>query len=458
MHLPLDELLTAELNGSVVETIGSTLAVADFPAPVGSIVEVERSTGGAIDGEVIGFRDRAAMVFAFQGTSGVRRGNRVRLARTVRRVRVGQALLGRVVDADAKPIDGRPQPMLPDRVRIDSPPESPAERPRIVEPLATGVRAIDGLLTCGRGQRLGIFAGSGVGKSVLLGMMCRYTAADVVVIALVGERGRELNEFLERDLGPDGLARSVVVVATSNEPALRRTQAAFTATAIAEYYRDQGQDVLLLMDSITRFAMAQREIGLSAGEPPTTRGYPPSMFSTLPKLVERAGRTKHGSITAYYSVLVEGDDANEPVADTMRGLLDGHVWLSRKLAARGHYPAIDVLDSISRLMNDLTDDQQRNAAQVLRRLLAIHQENEDLLSIGAYRKGNNRLLDVAIEMRPSIDEFLRQRVAEPAALRQTRADLVSLGTECQQRLDTQIHASLPTTAAGMNPALPVGTA
>ena len=284
------------------------------------------------------------------------------MKRTKNWVRVGPSLLGRVIDARGQVIDGRPQPVLTERTPLERKPPNPVDRPRIDAPISTGVRVIDGLLTCGRGQRMGIFAGSGVGKSVTLGMMSKYTSADVNVIALVGERGRELNEFLERDLGPAGLARSVVVAATSDEPALLRVRAAFTATAVAEWFRDQGKDVLLVMDSLTRFALAQREIGLAAGEPPTTRGFPPSVFAMLPKLVERAGRTKQGSITAFYSVLVEGDDHNEPIADCVRGLIDGHTWLSRKIAARNHYPAVDVLPSLSRLMSEVATPEHRDAA------------------------------------------------------------------------------------------------
>lgn len=452
MHDQLDQTMTAQLTGSVVETVGSTVAVADFPAPVGAIVQVQRVAGGAVEGEVIGFRDQATLVFLFMGTSGVRRGNRVRMVRTARRLRVGPGLLGRVLDAHGRPIDGRPPPMLADRIRLDRTPPEPTERPRIDTPLATGVKAIDALLTCGRGQRLGVFAGSGVGKSVLLGMMCKFSDADVVVVGLIGERGREVNEFIERDLGPEGLARSVVVVATGNEAALRRTQAAMTATVIAEYFRDQGQDVLLLMDSITRLAMAQREIGLAAGEPPTTRGYPPSMYAALPKLVERAGRTRSGSITAYYSVLVEGDDPTEPVADAMRGLLDGHVWLSRKLAARGHYPAVDVLDSISRLMNELASDEQLAAAQTIRQLLAAYHENEDLISIGAYRKGSNRQVDVALEMKDAIEALVCQRVDEQVPFDDVCQQLMSLGKVCQQKLGASTGPAVLPPSPGTLPA------
>jgi flagellum-specific ATP synthase len=283
---------------------------------------------------------------------------------------------------------------------------------------------------------LGIFAGSGIGKSILLGMMGRMTDADVSVIALIGERGREVNEFIQRELGPEGLARSVVVVATSNEPALLKVRAAYAATTIAEYFRDQGNNVLLMMDSITRFALAQREIGLSAGEPPTTRGYPPSVFALLPKLVERAGRTPRGSITAFYSVLVEGDAENEPVADAMRGLLDGHVWLSRRLAEKGHFPAVEVLRSISRLMDDVADPQHKRSAQLLRRLLAVLHENEDLLAIGAYRKGTNREIDVAVTMREAIHELLRQQTSEQMPMADVLAALNRLAQKCEQLLST----------------------
>ncbi|HZZ73862.1 MAG TPA: FliI/YscN family ATPase [Pirellulales bacterium] len=412
----LETILPTKLIGSIVRTVGMTAAAADFPAPVGAVVEIERQTGSPVMAEVVGFRDDLTLLYPLSGMQGVRRGNRVRLVRTTRWVRVGPELLGRVIDAHGNCVDGRPQPSLRERTPLDRPPPPAVERPRIEAPLGTGIRALDGILTCGKGQRMGIFAGSGVGKSVTLGMMARYTAADVNVIALIGERGREVNEFIERDLGPDGLRKSVVVVATSDEPALARVHSAQMATAVAEYFRDQGKDVLLLMDSVTRFAMAQREIGLAAGEPPTTRGYPPSVFALLPKLLERAGRSAKGSITGFYSVLVEGDDQNEPVADAVRGLLDGHTWLTRKLATRGHYPAIDVLESISRLMTQITPRAQQDAAAMFRELLGAYREHEDLISIGAYRRGSNRSVDLAIDLKDELDGFLRQRVDEPCTL------------------------------------------
>jgi FliI/YscN family ATPase len=320
---------------------------------------------------------------------------------------------------------------LPDRTPLHRPPPPPLERPRIDAPLTTGIRAIDALLTCGLGQRMGIFSGSGVGKSVLLGMMARYTSADVNVIALIGERNREVNDFLERDLGPHGRPRSVVVVAASNEPAVVRVRAAHAATAIAEYFRDQGKNVLLLLDSLTRFAMAQREIGLAAGEPPTTRGYPPSVYALLPKVVERAGRSRAGSITAFYTVLVEGDDPNEPISDTVRGLLDGHTLLSRKIAARGHYPAIDVLESISRVAPDITSHDHQEAARTLRRMLAAHRDAEDLISIGAYRAGSNPWVDAALAMKNEIDAFLQQAIEDSASMENSCEALARLAAKAR---------------------------
>ena len=430
----LDGLMPTALYGSVARTVGMTVSAAGFPAPVGAVAEIERETGTPLLAEVIGFRDELTLLFPFGEMGGVRRGNRVRLARTTRWLRVGPALLGRVINSQGIAVDQKPQPVLDERTTINRDPPHPCTRPRIHESLSTGIRAMDGLITCGKGQRMGIFAGSGVGKSILLGMMARSTNADVNVIALIGERGREVNEFIERDLGPAGLARSVVVVATSNEPAILRTQAAQTATAIAEYFRDQGKDVMLMMDSLTRFALAQREIGLAAGEPPTTRGFPPSVFAILPKLVERAGRSSKGSITAFYTVLVEADDPNEPIADTVRGLIDGHTWLSRRLASRTHYPAIDVLESLSRLMTDVIDADHRRAAQAVRELLAVYREHEDLISIGAYRRGSNKKVDAAIDMQDDLNKFLRQQVDQRSSVEDARRELLQLFQQCTAKI------------------------
>ena len=422
----LEGVMPTALYGSVARTVGMTASVAGFPAPVGAMVEIQRDSGGPLAAQVIGFRDDLTLLYPFSSLDGVRRGNRVRMTKTSRWLRVGQELLGRVIDSEGHAIDGKPQPALDQRTRFDRKPPHPCSRPSIDTPLTTGIRAIDGLLTCGRGQRMGIFAGSGVGKSVTLGMMARYTDAEVIVIGLIGERGREVNDFIQRDLGPEGLAKSVVVVATSNEPALVRVNAAATATAIAEHFRDQGKNVLLLMDSLTRYALAQREIGLAAGEPPTTRGYPPSVFALLPKLVERAGRAEQGSITAFYTVLVEGDDPNEPISDAVRGLLDGHIWLSRKLASKTHYPAIDVLESLSRLMPDITGDEHQRAAVILRQMLAGYRDQEDLISIGAYRRGSNPAVDLAIELQEPISQYLTQRVEESATMEQATQGLLQL--------------------------------
>jgi flagellum-specific ATP synthase len=419
-------VMPTELVGRVAGTSGVSVAVADFPAPLGALVEIERSAAGPLSAEVIGFREDQTLVAPLGDMTGIRRGDRARLVRTSDWLRVGPEMLGRVVDAQGRPIDGGPPLVLGRRTPVRRAPPRATDRPPIDEPLATGVRALDGLLTCGRGQRLGIFAGAGVGKSTLLGMMARYTAADVNVVALVGERGREVREFLDRDLGPAGLAKSVVVVSTSDEPALVRLRAALAATAIAESFRDAGADVLLVMDSLTRVAQAQREIGLAAGEPPTTRGYPPSVFANLPKLLERAGRSREGSITGVYSVLVEGDDPLEPVSDTVKGLLDGHVRLSRALAARGQFPAVDVLESISRLMPALTTPEHRAAAQTVRELLETYRRHEDLLSIGAYRAGSQPKLDRAIALRERIDAYLSQGVDAGEALEQSRRKLLEL--------------------------------
>src|SRR5580698_8075027 len=413
-------ILPFALQGAVLRIVGLTVAAAGFPAPIGAICRIHREQGIPVDAAVVGFQGEETLLLAYGDLAGVRRGNRVTLLQSVPAARAGDRLLGRVLDGRGRFIDNLPAPARPHRVPLHGTPTRPLDRPRIDSPLTTGVRVIDALLTCGKGQRLGIFSGSGVGKSTLLGQMAKASSADVNVIVLVGERGREVREFLERDLGPQGLARSVVVVATSDEPALVRLSAAYLGTAIAEYFRDSRRDVLLMMDSVTRFALAQREIGLASGEPPVTRGYPPSVFALLPKLLERSGRTVSGSITGFYSVLVEADDTNEPISDTVRGTLDGHIMLSRKLAHQAHWPAIDPLASISRSMNDVVTPEHRAAAESLKQVLAAYQQSEDLITIGAYQMGANQLVDMAIKMREPIEAFLRQRSTEhvtfPAAV------------------------------------------
>ncbi len=419
-------ILPVALTGSVDKIVGLTVSVRGFPAPLGAVCAIMRESGTPIQGDVIGFRDGETLILTYGDLAGIRRGNQVTLVQSVPGIRVGDRLLGRVLDGRGRVVDNLPPPALPHRVGLQSVHTSPLERPRIDSPLGTGIRVIDALLTCGKGQRLGIFAGSGVGKSVLMGQMARSSTADVNVVVLVGERGREVREFLEKDLGPTGLARSVVVVATSDEPALIRLRAAFVGTAIAEYFRDSGRNVLLMMDSVTRFALAQREIGLSAGEPPATRGYPPSVFALLPRLLERSGKTSRGSITGFYTVLVEADDANEPIADSVRGILDGHIMLSRKLAHQAHWPAIDVLSSISRSMPDVTTDEHRRNADSLRQLLAAYHEAHDLISIGAYQTGSNPLVDAAIKMRDETLKFVRQGISEKVAFPAAVAGLAKL--------------------------------
>ncbi|MDO4575459.1 MAG: FliI/YscN family ATPase [Planctomycetia bacterium] len=415
----LKNVLPIAMTGTVLEASGTTVRVAGFPAPVGAVAEIERFSGGGIPADVVGFRDTTAILFPHVAMFGVRRGDRVRLRHTSGWLALSENLLGQVLDANGRPIQPKPEcDADQERVPFDREAPNALSRPRITTPLSTGVRAIDGILTLGEGQRVGIFAGSGVGKSVLLGMMARYSSADVIVIGLVGERGREVNDFIERDLGESGLRRSVLVVATSDESAVLRVRAAKTATAVAEFFRDRGKNVLLLMDSLTRFAMAQREIGLAAGEPGVRNGYPPSVFAQLPPLVERAGRTERGTITALYTVLVEGDDENEPIADTVRGLLDGHIWLSRKLAGSGHYPAIDILSSVSRLMPDICSKSQQEAARKIRRWISLWREHEDLINIGAYRSGTHPELDEAIAKRPLLEKFLCQPTEEPSNLDQ----------------------------------------
>ncbi len=362
--------------------------------------------------EVVGFREKHVLLMPIGDMTGIGPGNLVVAADRDLEVGVGQSLLGRVLDGLGCPMDDKGPVEIETYYPVSNMPPNPMTRPRIQQILPLGVKCIDGLLTIGKGQRMGIFAGSGVGKSTLLGMIARNTKADINVIALIGERGREVRDFLERDLGEEGLKRSVVVIATSDQPALIRLKGALVATAIAEYFRDCGKDVLLLMDSLTRFSMAQREIGLAVGEPPVTRGYTPSVYAIMPKLLERSGTSDKGSITGLYSVLVDGDDMNEPITDTARGILDGHIALSRKLAHRNHYPAIDVLSSISRVMNDIVEDEHKEAANELRRNLAIYGDAEDLINVGAYVKGSNPSIDKSIALNEGIKEFLIQGTFE----------------------------------------------
>ena len=414
--------------GRVRRVVGLNLEVEGVEAAIGDAVTVATSAG-PLAAEIVGIRDGGLICMPFGELAGLRAGAAVSASGVSQTIPVGDALLGRVVDGLGRPLDGGPA--LADApgvelVSVDGTPPNPLRRAAVDRPLHLGVRVIDTLVPCGRGQRLGIFSGSGVGKSTLLSMIARGTEAQVSVVALVGERGREVREFIERDLGPEGLARSVVVVATSDEPALVRRRAAFTATRIAEWFRDQGADVVLMMDSVTRFAMAQREIGLSVGEPPATRGYPPSVFSLLPRLMERAGGGERGSITALYTVLVEGDDMNEPIGDAARSILDGHIVLSRQLASAGHFPCVDVLESVSRVAPVITTPDQRAAASELRRLLAAYREAKDLVEIGAYVTGTNPVVDRAIALREVMDLFLRQGVDERAEASESWAALAAI--------------------------------
>jgi flagellum-specific ATP synthase len=418
------------MNGRVSELIGLVVESRGPEASVGERCEIHvpgtRTGTPPLQAEVVGFREGRTLLMPLGDASGVGPGQTVVASGGAVQVDVGDGLLGRVLDGLGRPLDGLPAPAAEARRPIDAPPPDVLRRPTIREPMPLGVRAIDALMPCGRGQRLGIFAGSGVGKSTTMGMMARGTAADVNVIALVGERGREVREFIEHDLGPEGLARSVVVVATSDQPALVRIKAAFVATTIAEFFRDQGADVLLMMDSVTRLATAQREVGLAIGEPPATRGYTPSVFAMLPRLLERAGTAPVGSITALYTVLVDGDDMNEPVADAVRSILDGHIVLSRELAHRHHYPAIDVLQSVSRLAPQLLAPEHLDAGGRLRSLLAAHRRAEDLIAIGAYIPGSDPRVDEARAKLGDIEGFLTQGTHDPYSRDEALGRLLAL--------------------------------
>jgi FliI/YscN family ATPase len=412
--------------GRVQGISGMTIEASDLTLPLGSLCRIDSFGGRNSRAEVIGFRQDRTLLMPLSGTSGVARGDAIEGVSAAPRVWCSDQLLGRVLDGFGKPVDGKGGLRASESRRIDGRGVRPLERQNIRQPIATSVRAVDGLLTCGLGQRMGIFSGPGVGKSTLLSQIARHTSADVSVVALIGERGREVQEFLENSLGEEGLKRCVVVVSTSDDAPLLRVRAAKVACTVAEYFRDRGQHVLLMMDSLTRMAQAQRQIGLAAGEPPATKGFPPSVFSLLPEILERAGNTGTGSITGFYTVLVEGDDFNEPIPDAVKGITDGHLWLSRALANRGHFPAIDVLQSISRVRADVTDKPQQAAARRVLALTALYNDIEDLINIGAYVPGRNVEFDLAKEARSRIVEFLRQEAQLPVSLEAARKQLGEL--------------------------------
>lgn len=400
-------------KGKVTKVVGLTIESKGPETRVGELCHIiNQRMGMEVPAEVVGFQNNSVLLMPLGEMTGIGPGNDVVATGMELSTGVGEGLLGRVLDGLGNPIDDKGKLDIEEYYPVENEPPHPLKRPRIHEVLPLGVKSIDGLMTVGKGQRMGIFAGSGVGKSTLLGMIARNTKADINVIALIGERGREVRDFLERDLTDEGLARSVVVVATSDQPALIRKKGALVATAIAEYFRDQGKDVLLLMDSLTRFSMAQREIGLAIGEPPVSRGYTPSVFSVMPKLLERSGTSDKGSITGLYTVLVDGDDMNEPITDTARSILDGHIVLSRQMAHKNHYPAVDVLESISRVMSDIATDSHKKAAGEIRKNLAVYRESEDLINVGAYVKGSNPAIDRAIDVIDAINSFLMQQTDE----------------------------------------------
>ncbi|MBS7369716.1 MAG: flagellar protein export ATPase FliI [Oscillospiraceae bacterium] len=399
--------------GKIEKIVGMTIEASGPECNIGDVCRIfSKDMRSYIRAEVVGFNKENILLMPYTDIEGIGPGSIVDNTGDKLNVRVGAGLIGRIIDATGEPLDGGAPISYSDEVPITGVPVNPFTRPPIKETIQLGVKAIDGMLTMGKGQRMGIFAGSGVGKSTLMGMIARKVKADINVIALVGERGREVREFIERDLGPEGMARSVLVVATSDQPAMMRSKCPLTATAIAEYFMKQGKDVLLMMDSLTRYAMALREVGLSTGEPPIARGYTPSIYSAMPKLLERAGNFPEGSITGIYTVLVEGDDTNEPIADTVRGIIDGHIILSRKIAAQNHYPAIDILESVSRLMSEIAAPEHKKAAGTLRNLLALYNNNADLINIGAYKHGTNPALDEAIRKIDGINAFLMQAVDE----------------------------------------------
>ncbi|QED47542.1 flagellar protein export ATPase FliI [Cytobacillus dafuensis] len=411
----IDQLDSFKRYGRVKRVVGLMIESQGPPeSSIGDVcyIHVGTKRKRTIQAEVVGFKNEEVILMPYTSTNDISPGSLVEATSKPLEIRVGSQLVGSVIDSLGQPLDGTPLPKGLTSVPTDQEPPNPLKRPPISSAIEVGVRMIDSLLTVGNGQRVGIFAGSGVGKSTLLGMIARNTTADLNVIALIGERGREVREFIERDLGPEGLSRSIVIVATSDQPALMRIKGAFTATAIAEYFRDKGLNVMMMMDSVTRVAMAQREVGLAIGEPPTTKGYTPSVFALLPKLLERTGTNEQGSITAFYTVLVDGDDMNEPIADTVRGILDGHFVLDRALANKGQYPAVNVLKSISRVMNNIVQPDHVNASEKLRETLSTYINSEDLINIGAYKRGSSIDIDEAIRLYPNIISFLKQGTHE----------------------------------------------
>ncbi|RMH36114.1 MAG: FliI/YscN family ATPase [Nitrospirae bacterium] len=433
----LDALETVSVYGRVVKAVGLTVEATSPVATIGQGCRIVCRNGSVLDAEVVGFRGETALLMPLGEVRGIGPGDRVLFEAHPLHIPVSPLLLGRVVDGRGQAIDDGPPIPATLRYPLYRQPPHPLERERIREPLDLGIRAINACLTCGVGQKLGIFAGSGVGKSVLLGMMCRYARAEINVIALIGERGREVREFLERELGAEGRQRSVIVVATSDQPALVRLRAAYLATAIAEYFRDLGKHVLLMMDSLTRVAYAQREVGLAVGEPPTAKGYPPSAFAVFPQLLERTGCTREGSITGLYTVLVEGDDLTDPIADSVRAILDGHIVLSRSLAMKGHYPAIDLLHSLSRVMSDVVSPDQLTDVRLLSQVMATYRDAEEMIQIGAYQPGTNPRLDLAIQMHEAIVQFLCQDREERASMAKSLQALRDLVNEIERRRSSE---------------------
>jgi flagellum-specific ATP synthase len=419
--------------GKVSNLVGISIESIGPFSKIGDVCSIQNEGGEEVMAEVVGFKDQKTLIMPLKETLGISPGHKIVNLGHKMEVSVGPELLGRTLSGDGFPIDGLGSLRTKEKYPVDNTPPPAYDRQRIQQPIATGVRAIDGCLTVGKGQRIGIFSGSGVGKSTLMGMVARNTNADINVIALIGERGREVREFIERDLGEEGLKRSVVVVVTGNEPPMLRIRGAYVATAIAEYFRDQGKDVMFMMDSVTRFAMAQREVGLAVGEPPATRGYPPSVFSVLPRLLERTGASDKGTITAFYTVLVEGDDVNEPVSDAVRGILDGHIVLSRQMAAQNHYPAIDILASVSRLMVEVADKEHLETVNQLKESLAHYKEAEDLINIGAYVRGANPRVDFAVAHIEAINAFLRQGMFEKSSYEQTLDSLKMIFQQVKTR-------------------------